>query len=296
MIHFKNILFKQDKILSFETENDNTTIVLEDCIFNCTKLNLSDGNYLLINPIFKKECIIDVDVVEDIDITLSEESSNIELYISGYNNIYLEYSPKIKNLKIKFGEKIHLKNIKDSKNLKYQITNSDQLILEDSNLYFNSNSYISRINEIKLLSSKIESKDNIVLFYINKLLLQDSSISTPKTISIKNLKNLEFKDKEEDTILDTSSYLEAGESIILGELPSQKYDAKDLNNPIIITKENYSFEQAYTRRLLINTLKEINLKLESDIKKSIKKEKEELLKQLEEKQQNLLTKKIKHLD
>lgn len=260
-IHIKNFEFSSKDSICLELLNKNTTIILENCIFNAPELTIKDykkigennNNYLqIVNSIFKKECELNINNLKNVDIVLSEEGENIELQTGCCENISITCSSKLKKISNFKTTKIHIKNL-ISKNLKYFYSDSYALLLENSKI----ENYNLYNNEIHLINSSINTKSDLIFIYLKKLILENSSITSSKSILSPYLEELKFNDSYEDTILDTSSYIKAGENIVISTSAYHKKNYKN-NGAIIVNKETIEKDSYLLKNKLISILKELN--------------------------------------
>lgn len=258
-IHIKNFEFDTNSCNYLEITNPNTVVILENCIFNTQmlwikdlkKIGIDNNNYFqILNPIFKKECEVRVSNIKNVDIVLSNEGENLELNIGNCENVSLTSSPKLKKLDNFKTSKTHIKNLVNE-GIKEFYTSSDILLLENSKLE-NCNLYNK---ELHLINSTIESKDNLIFIYLKKLILENSHITSSKSILFPYLEEMFFNNEDNETILDTSSYLEASENIAIGTTP---YHKQNNNEPIIITKKTLEKDSYLLRNKLLYILKELN--------------------------------------
>lgn len=138
---------------------------------------------------------------------------------------------------------------------------------------------------LHLVNSKIYSKDFLTLDCKN-LILKNSSIKAEDTIYLNDLSKIEFNDIIDNAILDTSSYLEAGNKIYIGNSVYQS----NTKERLILTQEE--LEKNIELEKIISILKALNnytIKINNEQKKlieqtilsEINKEEEKLKKQIE---------------
>ena len=267
-IHFKNVKFTSEYMLELSWKNPNAVIILEDCYFDANRVTITpnwlknaENEVKLINPIFNRKTYVYIEKINNIEITLSNEGEPINLDIRDCKKININSSKNLNDLHILDG-KVNIKNLNDKKISKKVFV--DELILEDSNI---TNFYLSTNDKLHLKRSIIEIKSK-EKSYLNteKLTLENSKIISDDTIEISRLKELIFKDRDNDTILDTSSYLQAENKIILGK---RKLQRTNPNMPLIITNSSLEKDISIKRQELLYILKKLNNNLQNDINKQL---------------------------
>lgn len=289
-IHFNNYKFScKNLILDSSTPySKDIILILEDCIidkyqfkiespFNSRKIYLQ-----LINCTFLKETNFYIKNIENIDINLSNEGEELNLNITECNNITINSSSKLNTIYIDCAEKIHIRNFIESNLDRGIYIFSIKLILEDCLLKDST----LHSDELLLKRSKIETQNSI---YLNqyKITLENSSIITNHPITIPYLSELIFNDQNIDSIIDTSSYLQAEDHITLGE---QKYQKETSNQVLVMTYEKLIIDKSLKRQELISILKDLIKKLRFSINEELQEKNEQLSRIIEENKQEKLEK------
>lgn len=173
-----------------------------------------------------------------------------------------------------------IENLKENNDIKrFNISNLTLVNSTYQPLKANSSSTLYLVN------SKIYSKDFLTLDCKN-LILKNSSIKAEDTIYLNDLSKIEFNDIIDNAILDTSSYLEAGNKIYIGNSVYQS----NTKERLILTQEE--LEKTIELEKIISILKALNnytIKINNEQKKlieqtilsEINKEEEKLKKQIE---------------
>lgn len=224
-IHFKNYDFTTNPIC-FNFSNNDLEIILENCTFS--NMNFCNYNSLkIINPKTPEDIYLFLEKIKTIIIEFNNNENKINLEVKNSDNLLIKSSKKAKNIDLL------LNNIKDVyledfiTLEKFFIQNINNLTLKNSNIPITTDINFSDVRTVELNNSTINFIYTIELGKKDQLKLKNnSSIKTLKKIYIHDLKMIEFDEQDEDTILDTSPYLEAKEMIYIGN--------KSLNNTKIL--------------------------------------------------------------
>lgn len=201
--------------------NRDIELVFENCKFGVWYFN--KGKYLkLVNVLGNEtDTSILIENMEKVDIELSGSLDNSNIISSIYVDDVSKLDIKLKNVDLKalFINDVRETYIKGiDANTYFKAVNARNLFLKDSNIDINSNMNLNVTNLLDLNNSTI----NIISFntfefnFDSKIVLVNSNIKANKMLKISDISNILFKDLEDDSILDNSSYIETN-GIIVGD-------------------------------------------------------------------------------
>lgn len=257
-IHIKDYTFNNNtKILNLEKLKGK--LILENCIFE-GNLNLSEEDefvrYLtlkqkkyfcdieIINP--KINGTIHIECANDVTITLLNDINKINLDINYVDTLTINGNDTntINSLRISRTEKVIINNIKHILDIGEKIT-TNNLYLNNATLDIKGNMFkndFKASKKLKLENSHIKSEIDLDIIY---LFLKNSTITAIEDIYIPSISNIEIEDAEEESILDTSSYIEIQKSIYLDD---KSYSSTNNNSLILDEKEINKLRPKYIVR------------------------------------------------
>ena len=294
-IHIKNYNFNKVTNIEQPFFTKCKVLIFENCTFEGNKLSITGIRIVkLINPKFKEKISIDLTRCDDVEIILEEETKDIELSIFNVENLNLTANKNLTKIFIStFCDMLHIKNfygtlLSDSiptvQNLK--------ILLEDSSVKINEQSeqkekLIESLEKVTLINSNIESEFELNFQLLSKLILESSYIKAP-IINFNILEELIFKEKEE-TILDTTSYIEVKDYINVNRNLIKNL-SKEEN--LILTNSSFQNDLNIKRQELLFILKELSNIINNNLEEEKNKEKQKLFKQIEQNLDKRLTKKL----
>ena len=253
-IIFKNFTFKEDKLLLFNQNNNlNQIIHLENCTFN-SRVQIEFKNVEIINH-QTNEDNIKIDNCDYAYIDVSKTDKDTSLIVEECKNLELISGDNLKRLTIS-SKNASIKNLSPINNSILFIDNN--LTLQDS-IYEATMITTKRLN---LINSRISNEQNLTL-NCKIINLVDSVIKSKDSLYINNLSKIEFNDIIDDTILDTSSYIEAEnkiyienniylsnkkEKIVLSKEELEEFIQQYENKESEELKQNYSIKENSTSK------------------------------------------------
>ena len=277
-IHIKNYTFKKNLKILNDLENQNLTIILENCTFEDSLCFNSIKNLTILNPNFIKEQNIYIyrselfDYNLNIKIDLINSSGKLNLEISSAEKIELISGSCLKTLSITSSDDVIIKDlnnviIKDFlyiKNLKLINSNMSKFKPNRncvSTFKVFSLNHFQVTNQIHLENSKLILPRDFEVKNEHNIILKNSVIASDNTLIIHNINFIEFNDEDEESILDNSSYIEAKEIIINNQLYQKNIltikEKKELTSTINYIKKNKKLENIpLEKRLILNYKKD----------------------------------------
>lgn len=234
-------------------------LVLENCTFNnLLKLSEEDEYNLyikplkigdtcsleIINPIIKG--YIHIESIKDVIITLDNEDTKLDLFCKCVDTLTINGNDTntINSLRISRTEKVIINNMKHILDISEKIT-TNNLYLNNTTLYIKENMFKNDFKasiKINLENSHIKSEIDLDIRY---LVLKNSTITAIEDIYIPSSSNIKIEDTEEESILDTYSYIEIQKSIYIDD---RSYSSTNNNSLILDEKEINKLRPKYMVR------------------------------------------------
>ncbi len=154
-IYFYNVEFVGNFENSFLLQEDQT-IIFKNCFFDNYKLNLSGGNFFLIDPLFKKSIVsINAEEVNNLYFKLSAQPIKNEIHCDfDYgNNLELFANKNLKSLNIGDYQNVRLSNLQDL----------NTLDLDAKKVEFSTNNCIIIPDFVRVVTSQFILHKNFIL-------------------------------------------------------------------------------------------------------------------------------------
>ena len=263
LIHIKNYTFKNSLRIGrnyhYVSYSKGPIIILENCIFESDLLDIEGNNVEIINPIFLKNSEIEIRNSKVVDITLNEDSKNIDLKIDRCKEVTINASSCLKNLETWEGKKLTIKNLTTPLDNSSCIFYPKELIIEDSKL---KNTTIKCDDKMTLRNSELKDIGLNDFYFIKEINLENSTIISEIEIKIPELTKLEFNDKKNlpPSSLQANTYIQIGKN---------KFINNEKEKPLIISEASLKNDVHLIRQNLLLTLKELRKKIDTNVELSL---------------------------